>query len=199
MEYSMERRINMRMIVGLSIAIVFILAGCSGEERSPLNTSIYNADNDKIGTATLTEQPEGVEVQLKVEGLEPGMHAVHIHEFPKCEAPDFKSAGNHFNPLSKDHGLMNPKGAHVGDMPNVEADQSGMVDTTLMLPEAKLKEGQKSLLRDEGTSIVIHSGQDDGMTQPAGDSGERIACGKITLKADEDETSDPTEPDKKQE
>lgn len=168
------------------------------EQRSPLGTSIYNYDNDKIGTATFSEQPEGVEVKLKVEGLEPGMHAVHIHEFPECEAPDFKTAGNHFNPLSKEHGLMNTFGAHVGDMPNVEADLSGVVDTSLMLPEAKLKEGQKSLLRKEGTSIVISSGPDDGMSQPAGNSGERIACGKITLDADQDETSDPTEPDKKQ-
>ncbi|SEI10560.1 superoxide dismutase, Cu-Zn family [Halobacillus karajensis] len=189
----------MKVIIGVLSALLLVVSGCSGEERSPLKTSIYNADNDKIGTATLTEQPDGVQVKLKVEGLEPGMHAVHVHEFPKCETPDFKSAGNHFNPLSKEHGLMNPKGAHVGDMPNVEADQSGMIDTELMLPEAKMKEGQKSLLRDEGTSIVIHSGQDDGMTQPAGDAGERVACGAITLKADEDEASDPTEPDKKQE
>ncbi|CDQ21310.1 superoxide dismutase family protein [Halobacillus karajensis] len=189
----------MKVIIGVLSALLLVVSGCSGEERSPLKTSIYNADNDKIGTATLTEQPDGVQVKLKVEGLEPGMHAVHVHEFPKCETPDFKSAGNHFNPLSKEHGLMNPKGAHVGDMPNVEADQSGMIDTELMLPEAKMKEGQKSLLRDKGTSIVIHSGQDDGMTQPAGDAGERVACGAITLKADEDEASDPTEPDKKQE
>lgn len=178
--------------------ITLLLAGCMDEKRSPLNTSIYNVTNDKVGTATFKEVSEGVEVKLVVEGLEPGVHAVHIHEFPECEAPDFKSAGNHFNPMSKDHGLMNTKGPHVGDMANVEADGSGLVDTTLMLPEATLKEGQKSLLRKEGTSIVIHSGQDDGMSQPAGDSGERIACGKVTLKASEDETSDPTDPDKKQ-
>lgn len=189
----------MRIWIGSLSALLILIAGCSGEERSPLETSIYNVDNDKIGTATLTEQPEGVQVKLKVEGLEPGPHAVHIHEFPKCEAPDFKSAGNHFNPLSKEHGLMNAKGAHAGDMPNVEVDQSGMMDTELMLPEAKLKEDQMSLLRKEGSSIVIHSGPDDGMSQPAGDSGDRIACGKITLNADKEEASDPTEPDKKQE
>ncbi|WP_226580159.1 superoxide dismutase family protein [Halobacillus litoralis] len=180
------------------LLITLSLIGCSGEKRSPLETSIYNADNDKIGTATFTEQPEGVQIKLKVEGLEQGMHGVAIHEFPKCEAPEFKSAGNHFNPLSKEHGLMNPQGAHAGDLPNVEADPSGMIDVKLMLPEAKLKEDQMSLLRKEGTSIVIQSGPDDGMSQPAGNSGERVACGKITLDADQDETSDPTEPDKKQ-
>ncbi|MGP4061430.1 superoxide dismutase family protein [Halobacillus sp. H74] len=184
--------------VSLSILLLLIV-GCSGGERSPLETSVYNSENDKIGTAVFTEQPEGVQVKLKIEGLEPGMHGVHIHEFPKCEAPDFKSAGNHFNPLAKEHGLMNSKGAHAGDMPNVEADASGMIDTELMLPEAKLKEDQMSLLRKEGTSIVIHSGPDDGMSQPSGDSGDRVACGIITLNADKDEASDPTEPDKKQE
>lgn len=189
----------MKSWIGFLSAVLLLMAGCSGEERSPLETSVYNAEDDKIGTATFTEQPAGVQVKLKVEGLEPGMHAVHIHEFPKCESPDFKTAGNHFNPLSKEHGLMNAKGAHAGDMPNVETDASGMIDVELMLPEAKLKEDQMSLLRKEGTSIVIHSGPDDGMSQPAGDSGERVACGKITLNADEDETSDPTEPDKKQE
>ncbi|MCA0971793.1 superoxide dismutase family protein [Halobacillus litoralis] len=185
--------------IGVTLLTLVVLSGCMDEKRSPLNTSIYNTNNDKIGTAVFKEVPEGVEVKLTVEGLEPGVHAVHIHEFPKCEAPDFKSAGNHFNPMSKDHGLMNAKGAHVGDMPNVEADGSGLVEAELMLPEATLKEGQKSLLRDEGTSIVMHAGQDDGMSQPAGDSGERIACGKITLDASDDEASDPTDPDKKQE
>ncbi|SFG02998.1 superoxide dismutase, Cu-Zn family [Halobacillus alkaliphilus] len=182
------------------MAFLIMLGGCSsGEERSPLETSIYNSENDKIGTATFTERPEGVEVALKVEGVEPGMHAVHIHEFPKCEAPDFKSAGNHFNPMDKEHGLMNTKGAHTGDMANVEADGSGMIDVKLTLSEAKLKEAQQSLLRKEGTSIVLSSGVDDGMSQPSGNSGERIACGEITLKADEDDTTDPTEPDEKQE
>ncbi|MGI8315703.1 superoxide dismutase family protein [Halobacillus mangrovi] len=189
----------MRKWISFVLISSALLSGCTGDQRSPLDTSIYNQSNDKIGTASLTEKPEGVEVALKVEGLEPGVHAVHIHEFPKCEAPEFKSAGNHFNPKSKDHGLMNTEGAHAGDMQNIEADASGMVDVKLMLSEAKLKEGQMSLLRKEGTSIVITNGQDDGMTQPAGDSGDRIACGKITLDADEDEASDPTEPDKKQE
>ncbi|WP_062514166.1 superoxide dismutase family protein [Halobacillus sp. KGW1] len=184
--------------IGTALLLI-LMAGCTGEERSPLDTSIYNAESDKIGTATLKETPEGVQVTLKVEGLEPGPHGLHVHEFPKCEPPDFQTAGNHFNPLSKDHGLMNEKGPHAGDLPNVEADASGMVDTELVLPEATLKDDQMSLLRKEGTSLVITSEADDGMSQPSGNSGERVACGKITLKADGDEASDPTEPDKKEE
>lgn len=185
--------------IGVIIIALLVVSGCvGGEQRSPLKTSIYNPDNDKIGTATFTTLSDGLEVKLAVEGLEPGVHAVHIHEFAKCEAPDFQTAGNHFNPSQKEHGLMNTKGPHVGDLPNVEADGSGMVDVTMMLPEATLKDGQKSLLRKEGTSIILTTGPDDGMSQPAGESGNRVACGKITLDADQDETSDPTEPDKKQ-
>ncbi|UOQ46065.1 superoxide dismutase family protein [Halobacillus salinarum] len=181
-------------------ALMFILlvSGCNADQRSPLESSFYNGAGDKIGTATLKEMPEGVQVKVKVEGLDPGPHAIHVHEFSKCKGPDFISAGNHFNPDSKQHGLMNAEGAHAGDLPNIEADSSGMAQAELMLSDATLKDSQKSLLRKEGTSLVIHSGVDDGLTQPAGNSGERIACAKITLDADQNETSDPTEPMEKQ-
>ncbi|MFQ3544742.1 superoxide dismutase family protein [Halobacillus rhizosphaerae] len=188
----------MNRVIPIGFIICLFLSACSADKRSPLNTSFYNGQGDKIGTATLKEMSDGVQVKVKVEGLEPGPHAIHVHEFPKCKAPDFKSAGNHFNPMSKLHGLMNAEGAHAGDLPNIEADSAGMVNAELMLPDATLKDGQKSLLRKEGTSLVIHSGVDDGMTQPAGDSGERFACAKITLDADKNETSDPTEPMEKQ-
>ncbi|WP_082233513.1 superoxide dismutase family protein [Halobacillus massiliensis] len=176
-----------------------ILVGCSGGERSPLESPIYNGDGDRIGTVTLTEEAQGVGVKVKAEGLEPGPHGVHFHERPDCEGPDFQSAGNHFNPKNTEHGLMNEKGAHTGDLPNIEADGSGAVDVELSLSEATLKDGQTSLLRDKGTSFIINSKEDDGMTQPAGDSGERVACAKITLNADEDQSTDPTEADKNKE
>ncbi|WP_173915764.1 superoxide dismutase family protein [Halobacillus sp. Marseille-Q1614] len=188
----------------MKLWIVFVvcagfLIGCSGDKRSPLESPIYNVDGDRIGTVTLTEEAQGVGVKIKAEGLEPGPHAVHFHERPECNGPDFQSAGNHFNPKKADHGLMNEKGAHTGDLPNVEADESGKTDVELTLSEATLRDGQTSLLRDKGTSFVIHSRQDDGMTQPAGDSGERIACAEITVKANEDPTTDPTEADKNKE
>src|SRR5699024_2852081 len=98
-----------------------------------------------------TEHPDGVNVKIKIEGLAPGFHGVHIHEYAKCEGPDFKSAGNHLNPEGKEHGLMHPDGAHLGDLPNVEADSSGLVEAELMLANATLLEGKKSILRGEGT------------------------------------------------
>nr|WP_302328563.1 superoxide dismutase family protein [Salirhabdus salicampi] len=174
-----------------------MLSACnSGDQRSPLEIELYNPEGDSLGTATLSEQPDGVNIKLNVTGFEPGMHGIHIHEYPKCEGPDFKSAGNHYNPdTSKVHGLMHPEGSHLGDMPNVEADDKGAIDTEVMLPEATMADGKNSLLKNGGTSLIIHEKQDDGMTQPAGDAGARIACGKIELgEANKNETpSNPAE------
>ncbi|MFC7322153.1 superoxide dismutase family protein [Halobacillus campisalis] len=179
--------------------VLIFLIGCNSDARSPVETALYNQGNDRIGTAVFIEQPDGVKVNVTAEGLTPGIHGIHIHERPECEGPDFKSAGNHFNPKNMEHGLMNEKGAHTGDLPNIEADGSGYVDVELMIPDATLKDAQTSLLRDEGTAILISSQADDGMSQPAGDSGERVACGVITLEADKDEASDPAEADQNKE
>lgn len=163
------------------IILLVLLAACaSGEDDSKREVDMLNADGDKLGTATLTEEAEGVKVKLKLEGLAPGWHSIHVHEYAKCDPPDFTSAGNHYNPEDKDHGLMNPKGPHLGDLPNIEADGSGKVDEELTLAEATLMDGKNSLLREEGTSLIVHDQPDDGYSQPAGNSGNRIVCGTIT-------------------
>ena len=185
----------------LLILFIFLLVSCQSHSPSAKTIDMYNATGDMVGTAKLTEQPEGVKVKLKVEGLSPGFHGVHIHEFPKCKAPDFKSAGNHFNPEGKKHGLMNPDGAHLGDMPNVEADGSGLVDGEIMIPEATLLDGNKSIVQ-KGTALVIDEKQDDGVTQPAGDSGTRIICGEIKPEEKnankEEPPTDPTDTEKQE-
>ncbi|RDW20965.1 superoxide dismutase [Oceanobacillus chungangensis] len=163
---------------------------------------MFNASGDMVGTAKLNEQPDGVKIKVKIKGLEPGFHGIHVHEFPKCKGPDFSNAGNHLNPEGKEHGLMRTDGAHLGDLPNVEADGSGAVDAELMLAGATMKEGNKSILRGEGTSLIVTEKQDDGVSQPSGNSGARIICGKITAasKTDKAESpSNPTETKKKKE
>lgn len=191
------RKFNLFMF----IMTLLLLTACNNDSRSPLEISLYDTANDKIGTVTLKEGDGAVTVQIKAEGLEPGLHGVHIHEFSKCEGPDFESAGSHFNPEGTEHGLMHPDGSHLGDMPNLEVKEDGTVDVELELPGATLMEGEKSLLREDGTSIIIHEGPDDGVTQPAGNSGKRIVCGKITLKESEKEEkpTDPTENNEKEE
>lgn len=159
----------------------FILSGCAEENIRSYDAEIFNAAGDSLGTIKLEEQAKGIKMKLDLEGLPPGEHAMHIHETGTCEPPDFKSAGNHYNPDEKDHGLLHPKGAHAGDLPNLIVEGDGKVKSEIMAPQVTLKEGKKnSLLTKNGTSIVIHEGKDDGMTQPAGDSGDRIACGTIS-------------------
>jgi Cu-Zn family superoxide dismutase len=172
----------MRRKTALLLVLPFILSGCMEKTITKMDVEMFNPSGDSLGTIKVSEQSEGVKLEVLLEGLPPGEHGFHIHEKGKCDAPDFKSAGNHFNPDEKQHGLLHPEGAHAGDLPNI-ISEDGKVEANLMAPQLTLKSDQKnSLLGQEGTSIVITEGKDDGMTQPAGDSGQRIACGEITDK-----------------
>jgi Cu-Zn family superoxide dismutase len=111
--------------------------------------------------------------------MPPGKHGIHVHAVGRCEAPEFKTAGAHFNPTDKQHGLQNPAGAHSGDLPNLVVDQEGRGKATFTAKGATLGEGKGSLLGPEGTALVIHADPDDEKTDPAGNSGARIACGVI--------------------
>lgn len=143
------------------------------------HADIVSASGDKIGTATFVPSAGGVRVDVNVSQLPPGTHAIHIHAVGKCEGPEFKTAGGHFNPANKKHGRDNPAGPHNGDLPNIEVGPDGKATTSLLDTNVTLSEGPNSLFQDGGTSIVIHAMQDDYKTDPSGNSGARIACGVI--------------------
>jgi superoxide dismutase, Cu-Zn family len=170
--------------IGAGAAVVVGLAACAvlptGRTIGATATAeLQNGEGRAVGTALLTQINAGVRIVVEVRGLSPGTKAVHIHETGRCEAPAFSSAGGHFNPDGRQHGLLNPRGPHAGDLPNItiEADGAGRLETTT--DRITLGAGSTSLFDGDGSAIVVHGSQDDFMTDPTGNSGARIACGVI--------------------
>jgi len=142
-------------------------------------TTLKDRQGKSVGTVTITEAPHGLLVRGTVEGLPPGPHAIHLHETGKCEAP-FTSAGAHFNPSQKTHGVLSPGGPHGGDLPNLVVPASGKLDFETFAPGLSLSTGSGAVLDADGTAVVVHAKADDHASQPAGDSGDRIACGVLS-------------------
>src|SRR5262249_5924989 len=124
-------------------------------------------------------QPGVVMLRLQAWDLPPGVHGIHLHDSARCDSPEFLDAGGHFNPAGKKHGRKNPQGPHAGDLPNLVVPENGKVDVSWTVPRVTRRPGPNSLLKPEGTSLVIHADPDDEVTDPDGNSGPRIACGVI--------------------
>ncbi len=143
--------------------------------------ALKDAKGETVGLAEFSEQRQAVRIDVKVLKLTPGKHGIHIHAVGKCDAPDFTTAGGHFNPAGKQHGLSNPQGPHTGDLENLDVGKDGTAQVSFFNFSVSLAPGaSQNLLKDGGTALVIHQNPDDGKTDPEGNSGSRIACGVIT-------------------
>jgi Cu-Zn family superoxide dismutase len=170
-------------LIVFSGIVCLLIHTSSAYAQHQARADIKNAAGNSIGIASLRESKDGVVITVNVKELPPGLHAVHLHAVGKCEGPAFTSAGPHVNPMNKRHGLQNPAGPHAGDLPDMYVQKNGVGRYEVLADSVTLDSAETSIFDADGTALIIHATADDNSTDPAGNSGDRIACGVLTKAA----------------
>ncbi len=168
----------MRNVMFAVTIILGLVSAAAPAKAQSARAVLQDQGGSQIGVIDFTQTDQGVRVDVRVEGLEPGVYGLHIHENAECAAPDFESAGGHFNPTGSEHGFLNSNGPHAGDLPNLQVDQEGRAWMEFVTARVSLDPGENDSLL-QGMSVVIHAGADDYITDPSGNAGERVACGLV--------------------
>jgi Cu-Zn family superoxide dismutase len=143
------------------------------------SANLIDTEGRSVGQALLQQTPHGVLLTLDLKNATPGIHGLHIHDVGRCDRPSFESAGTHLNLSGRQHGFLNPRGPHDGDLPNIEVPATTQLSVEYLVPNVTLEPGPRSILDTNGSTIMIHAGKDDYLTDPAGEAGARLACGAI--------------------
>lgn len=178
--WSTNTAMRTRLAVHVIALGLIAASGARAQEPPRAVAELQNAQGEKVGQATFVGKRNGVLIQIEIDKLQPGNYGLHIHERGSCRGRAFKSAGEHFNPSGARHGFKDPEGPHAGDLWNLEVPHDGRLSVKQYSARVTLKEGDdNSVLREGGTSLVLHANRDDYATDPAGDAGPGIACGVI--------------------
>jgi Cu-Zn family superoxide dismutase len=170
------------MIISAILMAATTICAYKGTTHDAIAT-LKDAKGNTVGLATFTEEASGlIHINVNASGLTPGLHGIHIHNKGNCTGLSFISAGEHYNPLGKEHDLNTQKGPHAGDLPNLEVGEDGMGHMHIATTFVTLSLGPTTLFTANGTSLVIHANSDDEMTNPSGNSGVRVVCGGIEKK-----------------
>ena len=168
------------IMIATALALGFGVHPAVAQEGASASAELQDPDVNSVGQVELMAVPNGVHLMAELENLPAGTHAFHIHETGACEAPDFESAGGHFNPTGANHGWLSEGGPHAGDFPNLHVPDSGSLTVEFFNMMVTMDEGENTIFDDDGSAVVIHQGADDYQTDPAGEAGTRIACGVIS-------------------
>lgn len=186
-------------LVGIGTLLSVLVASAATAQGSGKATAkMQDKEGNSVGTADFVEGPNGVAVSVNAKDLPPGEHGIHIHEKGKSSPPDFKDAGEHYNPTKAKHGFSNPEGPHASDLKNINVTEGGTASYTDTAESLTVAGAQNAILDSDGSALVIHEKADDYETDPSGESGDRIAAGVIkevasgeTTTAKESTTSGP--------